>query len=91
MNKRLEELLERVAHWPPGAQADVVATIEGIEATLVANSGLAPEEQEAKLAALRAMVRKSIAEGGSYTDEEVGASIAAALDARDRERTNSGA
>jgi hypothetical protein len=76
MNKRLEELLQRVALWPPGAQEDVIATIEGIEATLIANSGLTPQEQEAKLAALRAMVRKSIDEGGSHTDEEVGAAIA---------------
>jgi hypothetical protein len=91
MNKRLEELLERVSHWPPDAQEDVVATIEGIEATLQANSGLAPEEQEAKLAALRAMVRKSIQDGGSHTDEEVGAAIAAALDTREQERRNKGA
>jgi hypothetical protein len=75
MNKRLEELLERVAHWPPGAQEDVIATIERIEATLIANSGLTPQEQEAKLAGLRAMVRKSIEKGASYTDEEVGAMI----------------
>ena len=67
MNKRLEELLERVASWPPGAQEDAIATLEGIEATVNANKGLSPEEQEAKLAALREMLRKSIEEGGSYT------------------------
>lgn len=75
MNKRLEELLERVSHWPPGAQEDVVAMIEGIEATLATNGEFVPADQDAKLAALRAMVRKSIAEGGSYTDEDIGAMI----------------
>jgi len=33
------------------------------------------EEREAKLAALRQTLEKSIAEGGAYTDEEVGADI----------------
>lgn len=86
MNKRLEELLERVATWPPGAQEDAIATLEAIEASMNANSGLTLEEQEAKLASLRDMLRKSIEEGGSYTDEEVGASISAALDARKQGR-----
>ena len=86
MNKRLEDLLERVAGWPPDAQEDAVTTLEAIEASVLANSGLTPEEQEAKIAALRTMLRKSIEDGGSYTDEEVGASISAALDARDRDR-----
>ena len=86
MNKRLEELLERVATWPPEAQEDAVAALESIEATANANSGLSLEEQEAKLASLREMLRKSIEEGGSYTDEEVGASISAALDAREQGR-----
>ena len=86
MNKRLEELLERVATWPPDAQEDAVAALESIEVTTNANSGLSLEEQEAKLASLREMVRKSIEEGGSYTDEEVGASISAALDAREQGR-----
>jgi len=86
MNKRLEELLERVATWPPDAQEDAIATLEGIEASMNANSGLSLEEQEAKLASLRDMLRKSIEEGGSYSDEEVGASISAALDAREQGR-----
>jgi hypothetical protein len=44
------------------------------------------EEHEAKLASLRDMLRRSIERGGSYTDEEVGASVSAALDARERDR-----
>ena len=86
MNKRLEELLERVASWPPGAQEDAVATLEGIEAKVNANARLTPEEQEAKLASLREMLRRSIERGGSYTDEEVEASISAALDTREQGR-----
>ena len=86
MNKRLEDLLGRVAHWPPDAQEDAAATLEVIEASVNAKSGLSLQEQEAKLAALREMLRKSIDEGGSHTDEEVEASIAAALDTRERDR-----
>ena len=84
MNKRLEELLGRVATWPPDAQEDAVAALESIE--VIANSGLSLEEQEAKFASLREMLRKSIERGGSYTDEEVEASVSAALDARERGR-----
>jgi hypothetical protein len=83
MNKRLADLLERVASWPPGDQEDAVATLEGIEAKVNANKGLTPDEQEAKLNALREMLRRSIAEGGSYTDEDVEADIQSALDARE--------
>jgi len=75
MNKRLEELLERVANWPPGAQEDAVATLEGIEASVNANAGLTLEEQEAKLEALRAMLRRSIAEGGDYSPDDIDAMI----------------
>ena len=86
MNKRLEELLERVASWPPDAQEDAIASLEFIEAMANANAGLSPAEQEAKLASLREILRRSIERGGSYTDEEVEASISAALDARERGR-----
>jgi hypothetical protein len=86
MNKRLEELLERVATWPPGAQEDAVTTLEVIEASVNVDMRLTPEEQEAKLAALRELIRKSIDEGGNLTDEEVEAGISAALDARERDR-----
>lgn len=86
MNKRLQELLERVAQWPPEAQEDAALTLEGIEARVIANSRLSPEEQEAKLAALREMINNSINRGGSYSDEEVGADISAALDAREHGR-----
>jgi hypothetical protein len=71
MNKRLEELLERVAEWPPGAQEDAVATLEGIEASVNANKGLSLEEQEAKLESLREMLRQSIARGGDYSPDDI--------------------
>ena len=75
MNKRLEELLERVAQWPSGAQEDAVATLEAIEASVIANQGLTMEEQEAKLAALREMIHRSIERGGSYTSDDIDATI----------------
>ena len=75
MNKRLEELLGRVSQWPPGAQEDAIATLEGIEASVNANAGLTPEQQEAKLQALREMLRRSIAEGGDYSPDDVDAMI----------------
>ena len=71
MNKRLEELLGRVAEWPPGAQEDAVATLEGIEASVNANKGLSLEEQEAKLESLREMLRQSIARGGDYSPDDI--------------------
>jgi hypothetical protein len=75
MNKRLEELLERVATWPPAAQEDAVTTLESIEASVNADKGLTPEEQEAKLESLREMLRHSIARGGSYSPDDIDAMI----------------
>ena len=75
MNKRLEELLERVSQWPPGAQEEAAATLEGIEASVNANKGLSIEEQEAKLTALREMLRQSIARGGNYSPDDIDAMI----------------
>lgn len=86
MNKRLEELLEQVPHWPPDFQEDAVAALEGIAATLVENASLTPREQEAKVASLRETLRKSIERGGSHTDEDVEASVSAALDTWERNR-----
>lgn len=89
MNKKLESLIDRVATWPPAAQDEAVQALTAIEEK---HSGvrrpLTPVE-ETKLAALRETINLSIARGGSYTDEEVGASIAARLDAWERERNNS--
>ena len=75
MNKRLEKLLERLSTWPPGAQEDAVATLEGIEASVNANAGLTLKEQEAKLQALREMLQRSIAEGGDYSPDDIDAMI----------------
>lgn len=74
MNKRLEELLERVPSWPPDQQEDAVAALEGIEESIIDPDKLSPEDQQ-KLKALREMVEKSIAEGGDYSDEDIGAMI----------------
>jgi len=86
MNKRLQELLERFASWPPDAQEEAIASLESIEVTVNLNAGLSPAQQEAKLVALREMIHRSIERGGSYTDEEVEAGISARLEAWERER-----
>jgi hypothetical protein len=75
MNKRLEELLERLATWPPDAQEEAIASLESIEATANLNAGLSPAEQEAKLAALREMIHRSIERGGSYTPDDIDSMI----------------
>jgi hypothetical protein len=75
MNKRLEELLERVAAWPPGVQEDAVAALEGLEVKVNANQGLTLEEQQAKLESLRDMLRRSIARGGDYSPDDIDAMI----------------
>jgi len=74
MNKRLEELLERVAHWPPGAQEDAAAVLADIEYRIVEPGQLSLEDQ-VKLKVLREMIDKSIAEGGDYSDDDIGAMV----------------
>jgi hypothetical protein len=85
MNKRLETLLDRIPTWPEEAQNDAVMALSDIEEKVRILRSLTPED-EAKLAALRETINQSIERGGSYTDEEVEASIAARLDAWERKR-----
>jgi ParD-like antitoxin of type II ParDE toxin-antitoxin system len=75
MNKRLEELLQRVAQWPPGAQEDAVLTLESIEGRVAEESKLSIEEREARLAELREMLCSSIERGGNHTPEDIDAMI----------------
>ena len=74
MNKRLEKLLERVPHWPEGAQEDAADVLADIEGRIVEPGELSAEDQ-VKLKALREMIQNSIAEGGDYSDADVGAMI----------------
>jgi len=74
MNKRLEELLERVPQWPEGAQQDAVAVLADIEGRIVQTGELSAEDQ-LKLTALREMIDKSIAEGGDYSPDDIDAMI----------------
>jgi hypothetical protein len=74
MNKRLEELLERVAQWPPGAQEDAASVLADIEDRIVEPGELSAEDQ-VKLKALREMIDKSIAEGGDYSPDDIDAMI----------------
>ncbi len=85
MNKRLESLLERIPTWPEEAQNDAVMVLSDIEEKIRFLRSLTPEEQ-AKLAALRKDINDAIERGGSYTDEEVAASIEATLDAWEQKR-----
>jgi hypothetical protein len=83
MNKQLESLLERAAAWPEAAQDEAVRVLTAIERKY---APLNETEREAKLAALRDTINRSIERGGSFTDEEVAASIEARLDAWERKR-----
>ncbi len=85
MNKRLETLLDRVATWPQEAQDDAAMALADIEEKVRVLRSLTPEQQ-AKLEALRETINGSIEEGGSYTDDEVEAGIAANLDAWETKR-----
>ncbi len=86
MNKRLESIIDRVATWPEEAQDEAVRALTAIERKHVGVSRPLTPEEEAKLAALRETINRSIEQGGSYTDEEVEASIMARLDAWERRR-----
>jgi len=88
MNKRLEVLLDRVATWPQEAQNDAAMALADIEEKVRVLRSLSPEQQE-KLEALRRTINRSIDEGGSFTDEDVAASIAASLDAWESGRKGS--
>ena len=85
MNKRLEELLERVSRWPERAQEDAVLALKDIEERVVWESKLSADDRT-KLLALRQTIQDSISRGGSYTEEEVEASVSAALDAWEQKR-----
>jgi signal recognition particle GTPase len=80
MNKRLETLIDRIPTWPEEAQDWAAMALAEVEEKVRILQSLTPEER-AKLDALRETINRSIEEGGSYTDEEVEASIEASLDA----------
>jgi hypothetical protein len=70
MNKRLEELLERVSLWPLGPQEHAASALADSEDRIVEPGELSAEDQ-VKLKALREMIDKSIAEGGDYSDDDI--------------------
>jgi signal recognition particle GTPase len=74
MNKRLESLLDRIPTWPPEAQDDAAAALGDIEEKVRVLASLTPEERT-KLAMLRETIDRSIAQGGSYTDDDIAAFI----------------
>ena len=74
MNKRLEQIPERVTKWSSGAQEDAAFVLEEIEGRIVEPGELSPEDQT-KLKALREMIQNSIAEGGDYSPDDIDAMI----------------
>jgi hypothetical protein len=88
MNKRLETLLDRLATWPQEAQDDAAMALSDIEEKVRVLRSLTPEQQQ-KLEALRETINRSIEQGGSYTDADVEANIAASLDAWESGRKGS--
>jgi len=85
MNKRLESLLDRIATWPQEAQDDAAMALADIEEKVRVLQSLTPE-QRTKLETLRQTINRSIEQGGSCTDEDVAAGIAAELDAWETRR-----
>ena len=73
MKKTLESLIDRVPNWPQEAQEEAALVLAAIEERHVGVRRSFTPEEEAKLAALRETINRSIERGGSYTDEEVGA------------------
>jgi hypothetical protein len=74
MNK-LETFIDSVPTWPQEAQDEAVRALSAIEEKHIGIRRPLTDEDEAKLADLRATINRSIERGGSYTDEEVAAYI----------------
>jgi hypothetical protein len=85
MNKRLESLIDSIPTWPQEAQDWAVQALADVEKRARILQALSSEER-AKLDSLRETINRSIELGGSYTDEQVAATIAASLDAWERQR-----
>jgi antitoxin ParD1/3/4 len=72
--------------WEKWIEAMLVDGRYGSASEVVREGLRLVEEREQKLAALRETVEASIARGGSYTDEEVGAYLTAHADRRRADR-----
>jgi hypothetical protein len=85
MNKRLETLLDRIPTWPEEAQDWAAIALAEVEEKVRVLQALTPLER-AKLDALRTTISQSVAQGGSFTDEEVAANVEVSLDAWENKR-----
>ena len=74
MNKRLENLIDRIPTWPQEAQDWAASALAEVEEKVRILQSLTPEER-AKLEVLRETIDRSIEQGGSHSDEEVAAYI----------------
>ncbi len=88
MDKRLEELIQRVKRWPAAAREEAIMALTEIDERIADTDELSPEDQE-KLTALREMIDKSIAEGGDFSDEDIEENIRSRLDAWEKSRRKS--
>jgi hypothetical protein len=86
MNSKLESLMERARAWPAEAQDEAVIALSDIEEKHLSGQRRLTPEEEAKVAALRETINRSIERGGSFTEEEIEASVASRLDAWERAR-----
>jgi hypothetical protein len=87
MNKALESLLKRAAEWPPAAQEEAAVALVDIEERVTEARSLDEDERAARRSELRDVLQRSIERGGSHSDEDVEATVAARLDAWERQRS----
>ena len=86
MNKKLESIIDRVFTWPEEAQVEALRALTAIEERHVRVQPAIDDEDERKLSVLRETINRSIERGGSFTDEDVEASISSRLDGWERTR-----
>jgi hypothetical protein len=86
MNKKLESIIDRVLTWPEKAQDEALRALTAIEEKHVGVQPAIDDEHEKKLTELRDTINRSIERGGSFTDEDVEASISSRLDGWERSR-----
>src|SRR5215831_9128417 len=86
MNKKLESIIDRVPTWPQEAQDEALRALAAIEEKHIAVQPSVDDEHKRKLASLRETITRSVERGGSFTDEDLEASISSRLDAWERAR-----
>jgi len=86
MNRKLKPIIDRVLTWPEEAQDEALRALIAIEEKHVGVQPAIDDEHERKLKSLRDTINRSIERGGSFTEEDVEASIASRRDAWERDQ-----